>query len=311
MKSIWQNFVSDHKDYFDISGRGGRMNLERFIEEAKAIGLLGIMISRCGEEIAHVNLDYECRRNVYSATKSYTALAVGFAVQEGLLRLDEKLINVFPEDLPDVVSDNLAKAVVRDLLTMCLGQGKADLMGDQRPLIKEDNWVKYSLALPFDYEPGTKFVYNNVGPHLAAILVQQRAGCDLASYLYPRFFKPLGIRKPTWEIDPLGYHFGAGGLFLSMSELHKLGLFCLQKGKWNGRQLLNAAWIEECTKPQDSEQYGYLFWIGKDGSYRADGKYCQLSMVLPEKDSVITTVAECRDSRRLMALIENEIVLQL
>ena len=180
------------------------MNLERFIEEAKAIGLLGIMISRCGEEIAHVNLDYECRRNVYSATKSYTALAVGFAVQEGLLRLDEKLIDVFPEDLPDVVSDNLAKAVVRDLLTMCLGQGKADLMGDQRPLIKEDNWVKYSLALPFDYEPGTKFVYNNVGPHLAAILVQQRAGCDLASYLYPRFFKPLGIRKPTWEIDPLG-----------------------------------------------------------------------------------------------------------
>ena len=60
------------------------MNLERFIEEAKAIGLLGIMISRCGEEIAHVNLDYECRRNVYSATKSYTALAVGFAVQEGI-----------------------------------------------------------------------------------------------------------------------------------------------------------------------------------------------------------------------------------
>jgi len=287
------------------------MNLESFIEKAKPLGVLGVKISKQGEEIAYSNLDEECRRNVYSATKSYTAVAVGFALQEGLLSLDEKLTDAFAEDLPETVDEHLAKATVRDLLTMCLGQKEASLMGGQRPFLEEDDWVKYSLSIPFAYEPGTTFVYNNVGPYLAGVLVQRRAGCDLASYLYPRFFKPLGIRKPTWETDPLGYHFGAGGLFLSLSELHKLGLFCLQKGKWNGKQLLDASWIEECSRSQDAEQYGYLFWIKEDGSYRADGKYCQLSIVLPDKDSVITITAECRDSEQLMKLIYEELVGQL
>ena len=92
--------------------------------------------------------------------------------QEGLLSLDEKLTEAFAEDLPKEVDENLKKATVRDLLTMCLGQEKGNLMGEQRPLYAEDDWVKLSLSLPFVYEPGTHFVYNNVGPYLAGILVQ-------------------------------------------------------------------------------------------------------------------------------------------
>lgn len=86
-------------------------------------------------------------------------------------------------------------------------------MGAQRPLYKEDNWVKMSLAIPFKFKPGTHFVYNNVGPYLAGILVQRRAGCDLVSYLTTRLFSHIGIKRPTWETDPLGNSFGAGGLF--------------------------------------------------------------------------------------------------
>ena len=86
-------------------------------------------------------------------------------------------------------------------------------MGAQRPLYKEDDWVKMSLAIPFKFKPGTHFVYNNVGPYLAGILVQRRAGCDLVSYLTPRLFSHIGIKRPTWETDPLGNSFGAGGLF--------------------------------------------------------------------------------------------------
>lgn len=108
-------------------------------------------------------------------------------------------------------------------------------MGKQRPRMEEQNWVKASLAIPFVYEPGTHFVYNNVGPYLAGILVQRRAGCDLLSYLTPRLLKPLGIRKTIWEVDPEGNTFGAGGLFLTVSELHKLGMFYLQNGCWNGK----------------------------------------------------------------------------
>ena len=106
--------------------------------------------------------------------------------------------------MPKEVDENLKKATVRDLLTMCLGQKEGSLMGEQRPLYAEDDWVKLSLSLPFVYEPGTHFVYNNVGPYLAGILVKRRSGCDLVSYLTPRLFKHLGIKRPTWETDPLG-----------------------------------------------------------------------------------------------------------
>ena len=151
---------------------------------------------------------------------------------------------------------------------MCLGQEKAELMGAQRPVYEEEDWVKMSLALPFVYEPGTKFVYNNVGPYLAGVLVERRAGCDLVSYLYPRLFKPLGIARPTWELDPYGHVFGAGGLFLTMDELHKLGLLYLQNGNWNGKQLVPESWVKAATSKQvendaDSFGYGYLFWGGQ------------------------------------------------
>lgn len=279
------------------------MNLERFIEAAKPLGVLGIKVNRGDELIAEWYLEGEIRRNIYSATKSFTSCAVGFAVQEGLLSLDEKLVDVFCDDLPDTVSENLKKATVRDLLTMCLGQEKGNLMGEQRPLYEEDDWVKLSLRIPFVYEPGTHFVYNNVGPYLAGILVQRRSGQDLISYLTPRLFAPLGIKRPTWETDPLGNSFGAGGLFLTLTELHKFGLFYLAKGLWNGKQLLSEEWIKESTRQQVDAPYGYLFWRGEYNSYRADGKYSQLSIVLPDKNAVISLVAECRESEMLLKSI--------
>lgn len=279
------------------------MDLSAFIEEAKQLHVLGIKVTQNGELIGEWLGDEECRRNIYSATKSFTSCAVGFAVQEGLLSLDERLVDAFPNDLPARVSDNLAVATVRDLLTMCLGQEQGFLMGAQRPLYEEDDWVKLSLSLPFKYKPGTHFVYNNVGPYLAGILVQRRAGCDLVSYLTPRLFSHLGIKRPTWECDPLGNTFGAGGLFLTLSELHKFGLFYLNRGKWNGKQLLSEKWIDESTKASDTEKYGYLFWRGEYNSYRADGKYSQISMILPDKNAVVSVVAECRDGERFMRAV--------
>lgn len=276
------------------------MDISDFIGAAKTFHVLGIKVTKDGDLINEWYSEPECRRNIYSATKSFTSCAVGFAVQEGLLSLDEKLTDAFPEDLPDVIDDNLEMATVRDLLTMCLGQEQGSLMGEQRPLYQEDDWVKMSLAIPFQYKPGTHFVYNNVGPYLAGILVQRRSGCDLVSYLTPRLFKHLGIKRPTWETDPLGNSFGAGGLFLTLSELHKFGLFYLNKGKWNGKQILSEKWIEESTAASDTDNYGYLFWRGEYNSFRADGKYSQITMILPDKNAVVSLVAECRQGEKLM-----------
>lgn len=288
------------------------MELGKFIERINTLGVLGVKVSQHEEVIGMWHSEGECRRNVYSATKSFTSCAVGFAVQEGLISLDEKLTDAFPDELPEKVDENLKKATVRDLLTMHLGQKEGSLMGVQRPLYEEDNWVKLSLAIPFVYEPGTHFVYNNVGPYLAGMLVQRRAGCDLISYLTPRLFSHLGIKRPTWETDPLGNSFGAGGLFLTLSELHKLGLFYLNKGMWNGKQLLSGEWIEESTKQYAPDApYAYLFWRGKYNSFRADGKYGQFSIVLPDYDAVVSVVSECRRTEELMAAIYEEICTQL
>ncbi len=287
------------------------ISITKFIEQAEKLNVLGVKVTQHDELKAEWYSEGECRRNIYSASKSFTSCAVGFAVQEGLISLDEKLTEAFAEDIPENPDENLKKATVRDLLTMCLGQESGHLMGEQRPFYKEDDWVKMSFAIPFVYEPGTHFVYNNVGPYLAGVLVQRRSGTDLVSYLTPRLFKHLGIKGPTWECDPLGNTFGAGGLFLTLSELHTFGLFYLKKGKWNGKQLLSEKWIEESTKSSDTDQYAYLFWRGKYNSYRADGKYSQISIVLPDADAVVSLVAECRKGEELMQAVNDFICTQL
>lgn len=290
------------------------MDLRKFESAIESLGVLGIRVSQGGELIAQRSWDEECRRNIYSASKSVTSCAVGFAVQEGLVKLSEKLVDAFPDDLPAHVGDCLAAATVRDLLTMCLGQREAALMGGQRPLYAQRDWVKLSLALPFEDAPGTKFVYNNVGPYLAGVLVQRRAGCTLVDYLTPRLFAHMGIQRPTWETDPQGMTFGAGGLFWTLTELHAFGQFCLQRGAWNGRQLLDGDWIDQCASKQvdnGADGYGYLFWRGANNSYRADGKYGQLSIVFPDRDAVISAVAECRQVEKLMDAIHAHLVPQL
>lgn len=290
------------------------MELQAFESAIEGFGVLGLRVSQAGESLIHRTWDDECRRNIYSASKSVTACAVGFAVQEGLLKLSERLVDAFAGDLPAYVSDALAAATVRDLLTMCLGQPEAGMMGGQRPLYATDDWVKLSLALPFTDKPGEKFVYNNVGPYLAGVLVQRRAGCTLVDYLTPRLFAHMGIQRPTWESDPRGMTFGAGGLFWTLSELHRFGQFCLQRGQWNGRQLLSAEWMRESTSRQvdnGGDGYGYLFWRGAQNSYRADGMYGQLSIVFEDKDAVISVVAECREVDKLFDAIFAHLVPQL
>lgn len=281
------------------------MDLTGFIQAAEPLRALGVAVSQNGKEIARHAWEGVCRRNVYSASKSFTSAAVGIAVGEGLLSLDEKLTDAFPEELPEQVSENLQKATVRDLLTMQLGQSRGFLMGEDRPFYKDPNWVKLALSQPFDYEPGTRFVYNNSGPYLAGILVQRRAGCDLVHYLLPRMFTPMGIQLPTWETDPMGSTFGAGGLFLTLDELQKFGLLYLQNGRWNGRQLVPAQWVKDSTSKQaendrDTFGYGYLFWGGEAGSFRADGKYGQFVILMRDKNAVVTVVAESRKADQLL-----------
>jgi len=137
--------------------------MENFDARARELRLLNLRVWKGGALVLAKDYDGEIRRNQYSASKSFTSVAVGIAEKEGLLSLDEKLVDAFREDISEEPCGNLQKATVRDLLTMGLGQAKGSLMGEQRPGLREVDWVKYSLSLPFGYAPGEKFVYNMWG----------------------------------------------------------------------------------------------------------------------------------------------------
>ena len=137
------------------------MNLMNIEQNAENLRLLGLIVAQRGETIYQHNWDSPCRRLLFSASKSFTGAAVGFAVQEGLLRLDDRLIELFPDEAPENPSENLCRATIRDALTMCIGQSRGYLMGAQRVGMAEEDWAKAVLALPFDEAPGTHFVYSN------------------------------------------------------------------------------------------------------------------------------------------------------
>lgn len=290
------------------------MELSFLDTEAKDLRILNLLVQQHGTLLARRDWDTEIRRNQYSASKSFTSAAVGIAVKEGLLSLDERLTEAFPEELPENPCEALCAATVRDLLTMCLGQKEPLLMAGQRVGLREESWVRYLLAQPFSHMPGERFLYSNAGPYLAGVLVQRRCGCDLTSYLTPRLFAPLDIPRPTWESDPAGYTFGAGGLFLAVSELLRFGQLLLQDGLWNGRQLISADYVKEATGKRvenGGAGYGYLFWRGEKNSYRADGMYGQFAIVLPEKDAVLAVNAECREQNKLLDCLLEKVAAEL
>lgn len=269
--------------------------LDNFIDNSKHITINNIMVLKGGEKIAEHHWEPIIRQNQYSISKSFTSVAIGLAIDEGLLSLDDRVIDFFPEEIPENPSDMLKRLKVRHLLTISIGHNASHLMGEQRYAQKDRNWVRYSLNIPIEYEPGTRFVYSNVGPYLAGIIIQKVTKTGLLEYLMPRLFEPLDIWLPTWETDPHGNPFGSSGLMLSVSEIAKFGQLYLQEGQWNGTQLIPREWVHETAKCQIKtgmnsphiEEYGYLFWRGPNNSYRADGKYGQYSIIMPDKNAVV------------------------
>lgn len=290
------------------------MNLldERWADYAAAMRGMNVknaLLSRDGEIVAEAHFDEDCLRNAYSATKSFTATAVGIAQAEGLLSLEERVVDCFSHELPDAPGEHLEQLRVRHLITMTLGQDQAYLMGASRPVMPTKDWVRFALSRPFVEAPGMRFRYTNVGPYLAGLLVARRAGMSLAAYLYERFLDPLGILFPSWEVDPMRNSFGAGGMMVTTWHLLRLGEVYLNGGVWHGRRLLTEAWVAEAQRPflpqaVDPEKgdygYGYSFWLGPHGSYQASGKYGQYAVVMPEKNAVLAVTADAPEGSDIL-----------
>jgi CubicO group peptidase (beta-lactamase class C family) len=308
---------------------GGVWDFLEAIAAAK-IELHSFMLARHGHVVS------ECwwtpyRRDathwLYSLSKSFTSTAVGFAVAEGKLNIEDRVVDFFPDQAPPVVSDNLAALRVKHLLTMSIGH-KTDSTPAVAMNRAQTDWVKTFLSVPIEYPPGSVFLYDSGGSFMLSAIVQKVTGQRVVEYLEPRLFGPLQIRQKSWERSPLGINCGGWGLSVTTETLAKFGQLYLQKGRWNGKQLLPSQWVEEATtfkiqqppsgpdaadpaaalaklrQTSDWHQgYAYQFWRCRHNAFRGDGAFGQFCVVLPDKDAVFAITSETANMQALLDVV--------
>lgn len=232
---------------------------------------------------------------LYSLSKSFVATAIGLAAAEGRLSVDDFVLSLLPDDRPPLVNEQQAALRVYHLLTMTTGHDPETegLMFGQ----PEGNWAKGFLSQPMIHPPGTHFYYENGASYMLSAIVQQVTDMTVLDYLQPRLFAPLGIDKATWSVGPRGITIGFTGLSLTTEAIARFGQLYLQKGMWQGEQILPAEWVAAATKRQvsngtnpdidDEQGYGYQFWRARYGAYSGNGAFGQFCEIWPEHDVVL------------------------
>ena len=266
---------------------------------------------------------------LFSLSKSFCSAAAGFAVQEGLLTWDTRVIDVLPEAFPEHPSDWLTSVTLHHLLTMGSGL-KPESDGSREG---DKPWANTTLAFDCDYAPGTHYHYNSMGTYLVSCMVQKVTGMTVRDYLIPRLFVPLGMMEeggpaPEWDCSPEGINVGGWGLWLSCEQLAPFGQCLLQKGVWDGQQVLPREWVDRATTaqidngngehPHDHDWnmgYGYQFWMcktdheaGQKPRFRGDGALSQFVIVDEKRDMVICCVSGVPDIGKALDLIYTHLI---
>lgn len=244
---------------------------------------------------------------LYSMSKSFTSTALGLAVDEGLLRLDDRVVGFFPEF---TVDDPAIRSMrVRDLAAMSTGH-----LTDTWDAVLEadpEEPVRGFLRLPPDRDPGTVFAYNQSATYTLGTILQRLTGRTLTEYLRPRLFDPIGVGFASWQQHPAGRDLGFSGLYVPSEAIARLGELYLRRGVWNGRRILPEYWVTEATRshvstaedhnPDWQQGYGFQFWRSRHG-YRADGAYGQFCLVLPDHDAVVAYTGATIDMQAVLDL---------
>jgi len=291
--------------------------IQNFIETAdrEVNSMHSFMLVRHGHVVAEAWWAPESAERphvLWSLSKSFTSTAVGLAVADGKLSVDDRVLKFFPDDAPAEPSANLKAMRVRELLTMNAGHQ------DELNWRAAEHWVKAFLSHPVPHKPGSHFRYNTPATYMLSAIVQQVTGETVLDYLTPRLFEPLGIEKPTWETSPQNISIGGYGLYLRTEDIAKFGQLYLQRGQWNGKQLIPETWIEAATSKQVSngsdptkdwdQGYGFQFWRSRHNAYRGDGKDGQFCIVLPDQDAVIAITANTGDMQAELNVVWDQLL---
>jgi len=252
---------------------------------------------------------------LFSVSKSFVSAAVGMLAGEGKLSLDDKIADYFPEYTDAQVSPRMRKVTIRHLLTMSSGHDRCafafiDFGGK--------DWTRQFLTSPLAYKPGSTFVYNSAGTYMAAAIVKKITGENVRDFLMPRLFEPLGIENPVWDCAPNGCNIGGWGLHLSLRDLTAFSLMLLNKGQWDGRQIIPRDYLEEASSfqidnsmnghPDWRQGYGFQFWRCRHNAFRCDGASGQYAIVMPDQDMTLTCLSALPDMGWIQNILWEEIL---
>ena len=297
------------------------MNLKPFIGEIEKqkLNVEGVIVFEQGREVAGHRWAHEQRRNVFSVSKSFASIAVGMAIDEGKLSLGDKVLQFLSRDaLPlKARSDPLQKSrwealTLEHLLTMNMGH----------PEFSRPRSVEEALSYELTRDPGSFFFYDNTCTFLASAMLTKASGLKVRDYLMDKLFRPLGIDNPLWPESDDGHTIGATGLELTTSEMALFGQFLLQRGTWEGKQLVSASWIDGATRTQVSTRpeqkwndydlgYGYQFWTCRYGAYRCDGRDGQFIIVIPAPEAVVAINSNEERMARILYAVWDHILPEL
>ena len=269
-----------------------------------------VVVVRHGQVIAEgwwAPFGADTPHQMFSLTKSFTSTAVGLAQAEGKLSVDDLVLKYFPDITPAAGNDFQKAMRIRDLLAMSSGHRT------EPSFAGSSSWTKTYFDHPVLHKPGTIFLYNTPNSYILSAIVQKATGQKEADYLQSRLFTPLGIGTPRWETSPEGINIGGYGLWLRTEDIARFGQLYLQKGQWQGKQLVPADWVAAATTRQTSngssptsdwdQGYGYQFWRSRNKTFRGDGAHGQFCMVLPEQDTVVAMTSGTRNMQGVMNVV--------
>jgi CubicO group peptidase (beta-lactamase class C family) len=264
----------------------------------KNLNVYGVHVYKKGEgSVAHRFRNDE-NVEMYSASKTFTAVAVGICQDEGGLKLSDTVLSFFPEYASSAAPGS-ETITIRDLLHMCSGKEHSAFTVEQE---KTMDLAEALFRDPLVTKPGDCFVYTNTCPYMLGRVIEKVSGLNMRDYLMPRLFEPFGLHNPQWQTCPRGHSMGGTGLLLKTADLEKLGILLLHKGLYEGRRIVSEAYVNAMyddivpntnyaysKDPESTSGYGYQVWrCTRPGAYRAAGKYGQHALVIPDKDAVIT-----------------------
>lgn len=257
-------------------------------------------------------------RNIYSHSKSFTSLMVGIAIDEGIISLDTRLVDVFKDEIDEETYKRLYDITVKALLTMSSGFNKSLLMGEERR--KGDgypDYFKFMLSQELVNKPGTVFKYSNGDTYLLGRIVSKVYGRNFTQLCYEKIFKPLEIALPNWGVDPNGYCICASDLCLNVEEMNKLGILFINNGVYKGKRIISEEYVKMCaTKQITSDGWGdytFQFWLTPEGDgYRADGAFGQITFIWPKYDLVFS-IQRPEDNRlqEMLSILKEEVLSKL